>query len=301
MDWNNSINGFRDYLKLERGLSKNSIAAYLADIKALSNYIDHNELGSKPENIARGEISVFIKSVAEGQKEASTQARHLSGLRSFFAYLIVEGIRSDNPTELIDAPNQTRKLPDTLSLTEVEALMKSIDVSTPNGTRDRAMLETLYSCGIRVSELTTLQLSDIHFNEGYIRVIGKGNKERLVPIGNSALQAIKNYVDGVRCHLTIINKYSDVLFLNRFSKPISRISIFTIVKSAAAKAGIRKVISPHTFRHSFATHLVANGADLRAVQDMLGHASITTTEIYTHLDKTYLREEILKYHPRNTD
>ena len=254
-----------------------------------------------PKTIDYNTLLEFVYLNAKIGQEPVSQARMISGIKAFFKYLLIENIRDDDPSELLEAPKTARKLPDTLSPENVENILENIDLSKPEGTRNRAMLETLYSCGLRVSELINLQISNIHDKMGFIRVIGKGDKERLVPIGGQALKFIAQYRDQVRNHLTIEAKYSDMLFLNKSNKPISRISVFNIVKKSVSDAGITKNVSPHTFRHSFATHLVENGADLRAVQEMLGHESITTTEIYTHLDRNYLRVNILNYHPRNAD
>jgi integrase/recombinase XerD len=300
MDWKSVVNGYTAYLRLEKSLSKNSIAAYANDIRKLQNYVEENQGGISPIRIDHDILAEFVYHSGRLGIEAGTQARLVSGLRSFFKYMLIENLREDNPAELLETPRLLRKLPDTLSYQEVTAILESVDLSRPEGTRDRAMLETLYSCGLRVSELVGLQISNIHTKQGYLRVIGKGDKERLVPIGNQALKFIDQYKNQIRVHLNIEKAHTDNLFLNYRARPISRISVFKIVKAAAVKAGIRKSISPHTFRHSFATHLVENGADLRAVQEMLGHESITTTEIYTHLDRVYIRENILRFHPRNS-
>lgn len=300
MDWQSLQNGFESYLKLERSLSKNSVSAYMNDIHKLRAYLTEAECKETPATIQGSTLSSFINSIASSGQEAVTQARLISGLKGFFKYLQIENIRPDNPAELIDAPRTMRKLPDTLSKGDIKKILESIDLSAPQGTRNRAMLETLYSCGLRVSELVDLKISNIHEKQGFIRVVGKGDKERLVPIGGQALKYIAQYRDEIRIHQKINPRDSDMLFLNKNGRPISRISIFNIVKETASDAGIDKTISPHTYRHSFATHLVENGADLRAVQEMLGHESITTTEIYTHLDRSFLRDTILKYHPRNT-
>lgn len=299
MDWYSLQKGFESYLKLERSLSKNSVSAYGNDINKLVEYIEANKPGISPKNIDRETLSSFLQQVAESGQEPVTQARLISGIKAFFKYLNLEKIREDNPSELLEAPKIMRKLPDTLSEDDIQKILEGIDLSTPEGTRNRAMLETLYSCGLRVSELVGLQISNVRDQMGFIRVVGKGNKERLVPIGSQALKYIAQYRDEVRIHLKIAKSDSDSLFLNKNGKSLSRISVFKIVKKTAIAAGIDKVISPHTYRHSFATHMVEHGADLRAVQEMLGHESITTTEIYTHLDRNYLRENILKYHPRN--
>lgn len=253
-----------------------------------------------PKSIDYDTLLEFVYLNAKSGQEPVSQARMISGIKSFFKYLLLENIRNDDPSELLEAPKIARKLPDTLSPDDVEKILGNIDLSKPEGTRNRAMLETLYSCGLRVTELINLQISNIRDKMGFIRVIGKGDKERLVPIGGQALKFIAQYRDQVRIHMNIEPKHSDMLFLNKNSKPISRISVFNIVKKSVSDAGITKNVSPHTFRHSFATHLVENGADLRAVQEMLGHESITTTEIYTHLDRNYLRDNILNFHPRNS-
>jgi integrase/recombinase XerD len=299
MDWKSLVKGYEAYLRLEKSLSKNSIAAYGNDIRKLHAYIAENHGDISPVRIDHEMLAGFVHTSGRMGIEPGTQARLVSGIRSFFKFILIENLRDDNPAELLETPRLLRKLPDTLSYQEVTAILESVDLSRPEGTRNRAILETLYSCGLRVSELVGLQISNIHSKQGYIRVIGKGDKERLVPIGNQALKYIDQYMNQIRVHHAIEKAHTDFLFLNYRAKPISRISVFKIVKSAALDAGIRKSISPHTFRHSFATHLVENGADLRAVQEMLGHESITTTEIYTHLDRVYIRENIMKFHPRN--
>lgn len=300
-DWNSLQKGFEAYLKLERGLSENSILAYRNDIEQLRLFAEAELGGISPRKIAHGNLTDYIHQIAQDGKEAGTQSRTISGIKSFFKYLLIEQVRDTDPSEMLESPKLMRKLPDTLSTDEISEMIGSIDLSKPEGTRNRAIIETLYSCGLRVSELTGLLISNIHDHEGFIRITGKGNKERLVPIGGQALKYIAQYRDQVRNHLNIANEHSDILFLNRRAKPLSRVMIFNIVKALAEQNGIQKNISPHTFRHSFATHLVEGGADLRAVQEMLGHESITTTEIYTHLDRSYLRENIMKYHPRNAD
>jgi len=295
--WNYLIKSFVTHLKLERGLGQNSVSAYRRDVEKLARHAE--EEGWKPQSVSYDDLAGFIHLLARGGSKARSQARAVSAWKSFFAFLQAEGIRSDHPAELLDTPRLGMKLPDTLSPAEVQQVMRAVDLSKPHGTRDRAILETLYSCGLRVSELTGLLLSQVYLDDGYVRVVGKGNKERLVPMGRAASDCIRRYKDEVRVHYPVAKAHSDVLFLNRFHRPLSRISVFNLVKAYVAEAGIDKVVSPHTFRHSFATHLVQNGADLRAVQEMLGHESITTTEIYTHLDRAYLRENILKYHPAN--
>lgn len=301
MDWQTLQKGFESYLKLERSLSKNTIAAYKNDIRKLSDFMAENHPGINPQKTDHDMLMEFVHFSARSGQEAVSQARMVSGVKAFFKYLLMENLRDDDPAELLETPKIARKLPDTLSEGEISAIFNGIDLSTPEGTRNRAMLETLYSCGLRVSELIGLQVSNIRDKLGFIRVIGKGDKERLVPIGGQALKFIAQYRDQVRIHKNIDPKSRDILFLNKNGKGISRISVFNIVKKSALQAGVTKSISPHTFRHSFATHLVEHGADLRAVQEMLGHESITTTEIYTHLDRNYLRENILTYHPRNSD
>lgn len=299
MDWKTLQRGYKTYLKLERMLSINSVAAYTNDVNKLVDFVIDRYPNATAANIDHTTLTEFVAHYAGEGQEAVSQARMISGLKSFFKYLVLENIRTDNPSELLEAPKTIRKLPDTLSITEIQTLLNGIDLSTPAGIRNRAMIETLYSSGLRVSELINLQISHVYDRDGFIRVIGKGDKERLVPIGGQALKYIAMYRDEVRNHFDIAPKYSDVLFLNSRHKPISRVMVFKIVKGLAAQVGLDKNISPHTFRHSFATHLVENGADLRAVQEMLGHESIMTTEIYTHLDRGFLRENIMKYHPRN--
>lgn len=295
--WNSLIKGFVTYLTLERGLGKNSVAAYRRDVEKLARHAE--EAGYTALTLNYDELAGFIHHMARAGSQARSQARAVSAWKSFFTFLQNEGLRSDHPGELLETPRIGMKLPDALSPDEVQRIMAAVDLSKPHGTRDRAILETLYSCGLRVSELTGLLISQVYLDDGFVRVVGKGNKERLVPMGREASACIKRYKEEVRVHYPVAKAHSDVLFLNRFHRPLSRISVFNLVKDITAAAGIDKVVSPHTFRHSFATHLVQNGADLRAVQEMLGHESITTTEIYTHLDRAYLRENILKYHPAN--
>jgi len=298
-NWKILIKGFENYLRLERSLSKNSVVAYKQDIKKFGDYIDDNHSNSDIKSLGYDDLAGFVHHIAKTGYEPVSQARMVSGLKTFYKYLILEGLVDENPADLLEGPKLARKLPDTLTKDEVKSILEYIDLSKPEGTRNRAIIETLYSCGLRVSELVSLQISNLYPREEIIRVIGKGDKERLVPIGSQALKYINQYLDHIRVHLKIENPYSDILFLNRRAKPLSRVMVFNIVKAATANAGIQKNISPHTFRHSFASHLVENGADLRAVQEMLGHESITTTEIYTHLERSFLRENIMKYHPRN--
>lgn len=296
MDWISAIKGYKTYLQLEKSLADNSIQAYLRDVKKLVAYAAEENL--KPQTIGHEDIETFLAWLHEHGTGARSQARVISGLRGFFEFLELENIIKENPLELIESPRLGLYLPDTLSFSDIERIIAAVDLSREEGARDKAILESLYSAGLRVSELTILRISHIYSDDGFIRVIGKGNKERLVPIGASALKALNIYINEVRVHRDIAHGHEDFVFLNRRGKHLTRMSIFNIVKQHAALAGVRKKVSPHTFRHSFASHLVEAGADLRAVQEMLGHESITTTEIYTHLDRTYLRDEIMKHHPR---
>lgn len=294
MNWGEIISEYQSHLKLEKNLSDNSIEAYLRDIKKLIDFSDQS-----PLKIQQNQIEEFIYQFAKLDYSPRTQARLISSLKSFFNYLQWEELRDDNPSELIETPKMGMKLPDVLSETEIDTIIAQIDLSEAEGERNRAIIETLYGCGLRVSELIELKLSHLFFDENYILVIGKGNKQRLVPISNHTIKYINIYKDQVRIHQNIQNGFEDHLFLNRRGRSLSRVMIFTIVKQLTEKAGIKKNVSPHTFRHSFATHLLKNGADLRSIQMMLGHESISTTEIYTHLDDSMLRETILKFHPRN--
>ena len=297
MNWNSYIKSFQSYLKIERGLSKNTVANYTFDLERLSKFLLENEITISPEKIREETIQQFIYSVSK-EVNVRSQARIISGLKSFFSYLIFEDYRTDNPMELIEAPRIGRKLPDTLSVEDIDNLIAGIDLSKPEGERNRAMLETLYGCGLRVSEIITLKISDLFFDEGFIKITGKGNKQRFVPIAKSTQKYIDVYRNIIRNHLIITKGYEDTLFLNRRGKQLTRAMIFTIVKELAVKINLLKTISPHTLRHSFATHLLENGADLRSIQLMLGHESITTTEIYVHLDRKYLTQVINKFHPR---
>ncbi len=299
MTWNLLIKQFNHYLKLERGLADNSIEAYVRDIKKLQQFAEKGDALFQPTEATYNHITEFIQLLNELGLSAHSQARIISGIKSFYKYLLFEDEIKTDPTELIEAPQLGRKLPDTLDLHEIDQLLGAIDYSTPEGPRNRAILETLYSCGLRVSELIGLRLSHLYFEAGYVRVIGKGDKERLVPIGREAIKYIQIYRKESRNHLLIKQGNEDVVFLNRRGAQLSRVMIFTIIKNLAKSAGIKKNISPHTFRHSFATHLIEGGADLRAVQEMLGHESITTTEIYTHLDRAYLQQVIQEFHPRS--
>ncbi|MCB0471838.1 MAG: site-specific tyrosine recombinase XerD [Flavobacteriaceae bacterium] len=297
MKWEQTLEDFQHYLKIERGLSQNSLMNYARDVKKLINYLNDNAIQVSPLNISDLEVQQFVYDASK-TINARSQSRLISGLRSFFDYLIFENYRKDNPTLLLEAPRIGRKLPDTLSLADIDKIISQIDLSTPEGERNRVMLETLYACGLRVSELITLRFSDLFFEEGFIRVIGKGDKQRFVPMGWDTQKLIKLYNTHIRKHQESQKGFEDTLFLNRRGRQLTRNMVFIIIRDLAAKAGIRKKISPHTFRHSFATHLLENGADLRSIQQMLGHESITTTEIYMHVDKTFLKEVIEKYHPR---
>lgn len=293
MQWQNAVDAYLTYLKLERNLSANTIQAYKRDIAKLQSYYS----GIQPDKLGKEEVRNFNYEI--GKKYATrSQARILSAVRSFFEFLTEEELIEANPTELISSPKLQTHLPDTLSQKEIDSIVEAIDLSDPHGERNRAIIETLYGCGLRVSELTDLKISDLFFEEDFIRVTGKGNKQRLVPVASYTQKIINIYKDQVRVHQPVQEKFSDHLFLNRLGKKLTRVMIFTIIKKYAELAGIRKNISPHTFRHSFATHLLENGADLRSIQLMLGHESITTTEIYTHINRTHLRENLEKYHPR---
>ena len=297
MSGENSIKEFKYYLKVERSLADNSVNAYIRDIRKIADFcskIKINEL-----NISVNEIREFIADLNSKNISARSQARIISGIKAFFKYLIIEDYITNDPTMLIENPKIGLKLPVVLGVDEIELIISSIDLSNKQGERNRAILETLYSCGLRVTELINLKISNINFKEGYIKVIGKGDKERLTPIGSNALKYISIYVNEVRIHQKISKNHEDFVFLNNRGSKLSRVMIFTLIKRIVDKVGIKKKVSPHTFRHSFATHLIEGGADLRAVQEMLGHESITTTEIYTHLDRDYLRSNIMQFHPRS--
>jgi len=300
LDWKSSINGFMHYLQLERAMSPNSIDAYIRDISKFHRYLQIRELELNPSEIEENHLMDFIVWLNELGLGPKSQARIRSGVKAYYRYLLLEDMIEHDPSELIESPKLARKIPEVLSINEIQSILDSVDLSTDHGTRNRALLEVLYACGLRVSELTHLKISNMYADIGFIKVLGKGDKERLVPIGEEALKHIQFYMDGVRRHLPKIQPLNeDFIFLNRRGRKLSRVMIFMIVKDAAKDAGIEKNVSPHTFRHSFATHLVEGGADLKAVQDMLGHESITTTEIYTHLDNAYLRNTILAHHPLN--
>lgn len=297
--WELHIKHFGHYLKLERSLSENSISAYVHDVELLKQYVELNKLKVTPLTITPKHVQFFLQYINELGMSAYSQARILSGIKGFYKYLMFEELIEKDPTELIEGPKIGRKLPDTLNVVEIEQLLEAIDMSKPEGARSRAMLEVLYSSGLRVSELVELKINNIYFDVGFLRVIGKGNKERLVPLGRSAMKHLKIYLEEVRVHVAVKKGFEAYVFLNRFGRKISRVSVFTMIKGLAEQIGLKKTISPHTFRHSFATHLIEGGADLRAVQEMLGHESITTTEIYTHLDRDYLRQVITEFHPRS--
>jgi integrase/recombinase XerD len=299
MSWNLYITQFKNYLKLERALATNSIDAYTRDVTKLMEFLDMSKKIHDPLQVKPIDLLDFIKFIHELGLSPYSQARIVSGIKGFYKYLSYEKFISTDPSELLELPRLGRKLPDTLSIHEIDLLFEAIDMSKASGPRDRAMAETLYSAGLRVSELVNLKISNIYDDIGFLRILGKGNKERLTPIGKSALKFIESYQYEVRNHVHIKPGHEDYLFLNKLGSRISRVSIFTLIKNLALRAGIRKNISPHTFRHSFATHLIEGGADLRAVQEMLGHESITTTEIYTHLDRDYLKQMIKEFHPRS--
>ncbi|UAB75003.1 site-specific tyrosine recombinase XerD [Mesoflavibacter sp. SCSIO 43206] len=297
MNWTQAKTDFSTYLKIERGLSDNTINSYVLDVEKLIVFLKENNSGDSPVNISKETIKEFVYQTAK-QLNARSQSRLISGLKGFFNYLVFENYRDDNPTDHIEAPKIGRKIPDTLSLNDINKLIAAIDLSHPQGTRNKAILETLYGCGLRVSELINLKISDLFFNEGFIKVTGKGDKQRFVPIMEHTQKYIDIYKNEIRNHLNINPEHSDILFLNRRGKQLTRAMIFTIIKNLAKTINLQKTISPHTFRHSFATHLLENGADLRAIQLMLGHESITTTEIYTHIDRSQLTEVINNFHPR---
>ncbi len=299
MNWQDALNDYQNYLKIERGLAENSISNYSLDIKKLIVFLRQHQIQDTPQTITKDILQEFIYEVAK-TVNARTQARTISGLKGFFNYMVFERLREDNPMDLIETPKIGKKLPDTLSVDEINALIGAIDLSKPQGERNRAMLETLYGCGLRVSELIALKLSDLYFDEDFIQVTGKGNKQRLVPISAVNKRYIDLYRQHVRPHQPIAKDFDDFLFLNRRGKTLSRAMVFTMIQRLKEKIGLRKKIGPHTFRHSFATHLLENGADLRAIQQMLGHESITTTEIYVHVNRRHLAKVIEKFHPRRS-
>jgi integrase/recombinase XerD len=298
MIWESYRRGFDAFLRLEKSLSQNSVDAYRHDIEKLTAFLEENNIAVQPAGITLSHLQDFLKWLNQSSLNARSQMRIISGIRAFYKYLLLENLISDDPTQLLDMPRTGRKLPEFLTVDETTRLIDSVDLSKPEGERNKAMIETLYGCGLRVSELVNLKISCIYFNEGFMRITGKGDKERLVPFSGKALKQINLYLHEIRSHIAIRKGHEDYLFLNRRGARLTRVMVFTIIKDLAILAGIRKTIGPHTLRHSFATHLVEGGADLRAVQEMLGHESITTTEIYTHLDRDYLRSTIIQYHPR---
>ena len=299
MDWRTDIKGFKSYLTLERSLSINTIEAYLHDVDKLKQFIEIHDLDINPVKITSLHLKKFLIWINELGMTSPTQARVLSGLKAFFKYLQLENLIVEDPASLIETPKTQRKLPDTINILEINDLISAIDLSKPEGMRNKAMIEVLYGCGLRVSELVDLKLSNLFLDIEFIKVIGKGNKERLVPIGSEAVKFLEIFIKEVRVHIKIKHGNEDFVFLNNRGAPLSRVMVFIIIKNLAKQIGLKKSISPHTFRHSFATHLIEGGADLRAVQEMLGHESITTTEIYTHLDRDFLKSTIIQFHPRS--
>lgn len=299
MSWKVDIKGYKSFLALEKSLSENTIESYMNDVKKLVQFFEQKHASIEPKEVELKHLQAFLVWINESGVSAATQARTISGIKSFYKYLLLEDVLNHDPTALLEAPKLGRKLPDVLNVQEINKIIDAVDLSRPGGPRNKAMLETLYSCGLRVSELVNLKISNLYFNDGFIKVIGKGDKERLVPIGNTAVKYITIYKNEIRVHETPEKEQEDVLFLNGRGSTLSRVMVFNVIKQLAAKTGLKKRISPHTFRHSFATHLIEGGADLRAVQEMLGHESITTTEIYTHLDREYLRQAIIQFHPRS--
>ncbi len=299
VNWSSYLKGFKVYLQLEKSLSKNSIEAYMRDMIKLTQFLDSKELNVQPDEVELVTLREFLRWITELGMSTTSQARILSGIKAFYKYLLLEDITNKNPAELLEAPKLKRKLPEVLDVHEIDAMVAMIDHSKPEGMRNKALIETMFSCGLRVSEAVGLKFSDISFTDEFVRVLGKGNKERLVPIGSIAIKAIQLYRDTVRSHITPKTGHNDTVFLNARGTGLSRVMVFYILKDLAKRAGIHKNISPHTLRHSFATCLVEAGADLRAVQQMLGHESITTTEIYTHLDREYLHDVITQFHPRS--
>jgi integrase/recombinase XerD len=299
MKWSECKKGYENFLRLEKSLSQNSVSAYVNDINKLIIFLDEEYKKLSPEKVKLPHLRKFVEWLSQKGVSPRTQARTISGIKSFYKYLLIEEKIMNDPTTLLESPKIGRKLPDILSMEEIDLLIDSVDVAKPEGQRNRAMLETLYSCGLRVSELVSLKISNLYFDEGFIKVEGKGDKERLVPISKSAVTEINKYTEEYRKNLNISKESANILFLNRRGQKLSRVMVFTIIKNLSEKVGLGKKISPHTFRHSFATHMINGGADLRAVQEMLGHESILTTEIYTHLDKDYLKSTIQQFHPRS--
>jgi len=298
MNWDYYINQFKNYLRLERSLSGNSVDAYIRDVVKLKQFMEISNPDLSPLSVSTGDIHNFLHYIAKLGLAAHSQARILSGVKAFYKYLVYEDLLPDDPSSLVEGPKLGRKLPDVLDYHEIEKLFNAIDLSTPEGGRNRAMLEVLYSSGLRVSELIDLRISNVYADIGFLRILGKGSKERLVPIGREALKYVAIYRDEIRIHVPVKRGFEDILFLNRRGSRLTRVMVFTIIKNLAESIGLNKRISPHTFRHSFATHLIEGGADLRAVQEMLGHESIVTTEIYTHIDRDYLRQVVQEFHPR---
>jgi integrase/recombinase XerD len=298
MNWNEVIPEFRNYLRLEKSMSENSVEAYMHDIEKFVQFLEIQNLKLTPDIIILDQIRDFLKWINGFGVSERTQSRILSGIRAFFKFLLMENKIPTDPTELIEYPKIGRKLPDVLTVEEIDSLLSVIDLSKPEGHRNKAMIETMYSCGLRVSELVFLKISNLYLEDGFVRILGKGNKERLVPIGSKSVKELVFYINHQRTHIPVQKGFEDIVFLNRRGKNLTRVMVFTIIKGLAELAGLQKHISPHTFRHSFATHLIEGGADLRAVQEMLGHESILTTEIYTHIDREFLREAIMRYHPR---
>lgn len=299
MDWKSTISAYKSYLKLERGLSKNTVEAYLRDVSLLEQFCELELNSIRPNLLDINKLKKFIKYINEIGLAASSQSRILSGIKSFFKFQLMSGWINDDPTELIDAPRLGRHLPETLNNSEIEKIISAIDLSKPQGERNKAIIEVLYGCGLRVTELINLKITNLYLKDEFVKVKGKGSKERLIPIGSHAIHQLTIYLNQIRIHGKIQKGFEDFVFLNRNGKSLTRVMVFTIVKELAMIAGIKKTISPHTFRHSFATELVEGGADLRAVQEMLGHESIITTEIYTHLNREYLRDTLIMYHPRS--
>lgn len=295
--WESYKRSFKSYLQLEKSLSDNSTEAYLHDLQRLTDYLQDNEIVKSPSEIELSDLQTFVQWAADLGMSPTSQARMISGIRAFYKFCLLEDIVKQNPTLLLESPKTKRTLPDILSFDEIEKLLSQIDMSKPDGGRNKALIETMYSCGLRVSEVVGLKISQLYLDVGFIRVIGKGDKERIVPIGSIASKYLSIYLNEIRVHIDVKSGFEDTVFLNRFGTSLSRIMIFMIIKDLTKKAGINKTISPHTFRHSFATHLIEGGANLRAVQEMLGHESITTTEIYTHLDREFLRKTLQQFHP----
>jgi tyrosine recombinase XerD len=298
MIWSDSIKSFKNYLRLEKSMSGNSIDAYLHDVEKFIQFLESQGRQLEPENVRLADIREFLKWLNEFGVSPRTQSRIISGIRAFYKFLLMEDLITDDPTELVEFPKIGRKLPDVLTVIEIDQLEAAIDLSKPDGHRNKTMIETMYSCGLRVSELITLKISNLYMEEGFVRILGKGNKERLVPIGSKAIKELQLYMSHDRTHIPVQKGFEDYVFLNARGKGLSRVMVFLIIKKLAETIGLKKKISPHTFRHSFATHLIEGGADLRAVQEMLGHESILTTEIYTHINREFLREAIMLYHPR---